>query len=335
MKHLVIAGILVVLVTALLIVGLENVRILPVAASAQAVPIDNLFGIEFRIIAFLFALIVVLMVYSLVVFRRKPGDLEDAVHMEGNARLEAAWTILPLMTVLGLAYIGGQSLAETVRPDPQALEIKVVGSQWSWRFEYPDYGIVSSNLMMPVNKQALLRLVSTDVIHSFWVPEFRVKQDALPGDDGFIRDLRVTPTELGEYKVRCAELCGQQHALMLAPVNVVSQQDFDAWVREQTGESSDPVERGRRLAEQYGCLACHSLDGSEGVGPTWQGIFGHEVELSDGSTVTVDDAYLIQSIREPGAQIVAGFQNIMPANIGADLTDEQIADIIALIESLQ
>ena len=271
----------------------------------------------------------------MVVFRRKPGDTEDSVHMEGNARLEAAWTIVPLMTVLWLAYIGGQSLAETVRPDPRALEIKVVGSQWSWRFEYPDYGIVSSELMMPVDKQALLRLTSTDVIHSFWVPEFRVKQDALPGDDGFIRDLRVTPTELGEYKVRCAELCGLQHATMLAPVKVVSQQDFDAWVGEQTGVSDDPVERGLQWAEQYGCLACHTVDGTPSVGPTWQGVYGTEEEMADGTIITVDDAYLIESILNPGAHIVAGYQNIMPPNIGAELTDEQIADIIALIESLK
>ncbi len=300
MKHLVVAGILVLVITALLIVGLNNVQLLPTQASAQALPIDGLFHKEFMVIAFLFSLIVVFMLYSMIVFRRKRGDTTDGPHIEGNTRLEVLWTVAPLLTVLYFAYLGGQSLADTVRPDPQALEIKVVAQQWSWRFEYPDYGIVSTDLMMPVNKQALLRLTSNDVIHSFWVPEFRVKQDALPGGSEFIRDLRITPTEIGEYKVRCAELCGQQHAYMLAPVKVISQQDFDAWVAEQTQPAGTPEERGAQLAQQYGCVACHSTDGSILVGPSWKGVFGHEVTLADGSTVTADEAYLREFDPQPG-----------------------------------
>jgi cytochrome c oxidase subunit 2 len=335
MKHLVAAGILVLVITALLIVGLNNVQLLPTQASAQALPIDGLFHKEFMVIAFLFSLIVVFMVYSMVVFRRKRGDTTDGPHIEGNTRLEVLWTVAPLLTVLYFAYLGGQSLADTVRPDPQALEIKVVGQQWSWRFEYPDYGIVSTDLMMPVKKQALLRLTSNDVIHSFWVPEFRVKQDALPGGSQFVRDLRITPTEIGEYKVRCAELCGQQHAYMLAPVKVVSQQDFDAWVAAQTAPAGTPEERGAQLAQQYGCTACHSIDGSILVGPSWKGVFGHEVTLQDGSTITADEAYLRESILNPSAKIVQGFQDIMPKNFGEQLTDAQISDLIAYIKTIQ
>jgi cytochrome c oxidase subunit II len=335
MKHLVAAGFLVLVITALLIVGLNNVQLLPDQASAQALPIDSLFYKEFVVIAFLFSLIVVFMVYSMFVFRRKPGDTTDGPHMEGNTRLEVLWTIAPLMTVLYFAYLGGQSLADTVRADPQALEIKVVGQQWSWRFEYPDYGIVSTDLMMPLNKQALLRLSSTDVIHSFWVPEFRVKQDALPGGSEFVRDLRITPTEIGEYTVRCAELCGLQHAYMNAPVKVVSQQGFDAWVAEQTTQAGTPEERGARLAQQYGCLACHSIDGTTLVGPTWQGVFGHEVTLVDGSTVLVDEAYLRESIIDPSAKIVQGFQDLMPKNFAEQLTDDQISDLIEYIKTIQ
>ena len=335
MKHLVIAAVLVVVVTALLIAGLENVRLLPVAASAQAEPIDSLFSLEFKVIAFLFSLIVVFMLYSMVVFRRRRGDLTDAAHIEGDGRLEVMWTLAPLVTVLYFAYLGGQSLAETMRPDPRPLEIRVVGSQWSWRFEYVDTGIVSTDLVMPVNKQALLRLISTDVIHSFWVPEFRVKQDALPGGKEFVRDLRITPTQLGDYKVRCAELCGLQHAYMEAPVQVISEEDFNGWVNEQTQVSDDPVVRGRQWSEQYGCIACHSIDGTPLVGPTWRGVFGHEVVLQDGSTVIADEAYLYESIREPGAKIVQGFTDIMPHNIADEMTDEQVADVIEFIKSLR
>jgi cytochrome c oxidase subunit 2 len=335
MKHLIIAGILVVVVTALLIVGLGHVQLLPVEASAQAVPIDNLFSLEFKVIAFLFALIVVFMMYSIVVFRRKKGDMTDGPHMEGNMRLEVTWTVIPLITVLYFAYLGGQALAETQRIDPQAMEVNVIGSQWSWRFEYPEWGINSTDLILPVNKQILFHIRSTDVIHSFWVPEFRVKQDALPGGDQFVRDLRITPTKVGDYTVRCAELCGMQHAYMRAPVKVMAQSDFDAWVTSQTAVSNDPVARGKKWAQQYGCVACHTADGSKGVGPTWKGAFGSQVTLSDGSTITADQAYLLESIRNPGAKIVEGFQNIMPPNIAADMTDQQVQDVIAYIESLK
>ena len=335
MKHLVIAAILVVIVTALLFVGLNHARLLPVEASAQAKPIDNLFHLEFEVIAFLFSLIVVFMVYSIVVFRRKRGDDTDGPHIEGNPRLEVIWTLAPLITVLYFAYLGGKSLAETMRADPQALNINVTAMQWSWRFEYPDQNIVSTDLMLPVNKQALLHLSSQDVIHSFWVPEFRVKQDVLPGGPQFTRELRITPTEIGNYKVRCAELCGLRHAYMLAPVKVVSQADFDAWISSQTAASGTPEERGQKYAKQYGCLACHTTDGTKLVGPTWKGLYGSQVTLENGSTVTADEAYLLESIKQPEAKIVQGFPPVMPPNIAAQMTDAQIQDIIAFIKSLK
>ncbi len=336
MRHLIIAGLLVVAVTALLILGLGQVRLLPEQASAQAIPIDQLFDLEFKVIAFLFSLIVVFMLYSILVFRRKKGDVSDARHVEGNTRLEVAWTIAPLITVLFFAYLGGDALAETMRADPKALEIKVIGQQWAWRFEYPDYGIVTDTLMMPVNQQSILKLSSNDVVHSFWVPEFRVKQDALPGGNEFVRDLRVTPTLTGDYKVRCAELCGLQHATMESPVKVVSREDFEAWVIQETGVSEDPVERGRTLVQRYGCVACHSLDGTRIVGPSWKGIYGNTETMTDGTTVTVDEAYLHESIIRPIAKIVAGYPaNVMPLNYEEQLNDQQIADIIAFIMSLK
>ena len=163
-----------------------------------------------------------------------------------------------------------------------------------------------------------------------------MKQDVLPGGDNMIRELRVTPKEIGEYKVRCAELCGQGHANMRAPVLVMSQNDFQAWVDSQTAPvSEDPVVRGDNWSQQYGCRACHSIDGSEGVGPTWKGAYGSQVQLADGSTVTADHDYLLESIRDPGAKIVQGFQNIMPPNIAQDMTDGQVEDVIAFIESLK
>ncbi len=336
MKHLVIAGILVVIVTAALILGLGQVQLLPTQASAQAKPIDDLFRLEFMVIAFLFALIVVFMLYSIVVFRRKPGDMEDAAHIEGSTRLEIAWTVAPLATVLFFAYLGGQSLADTLRADPKPLQISVVGRQWAWSFEYPEYGIVSESLVMPVNQQAVLELSSRDVIHSFWVPEFRVKQDALPGGEEFVRELRITPTIEGEYKVRCAELCGINHATMLAPVSVVSEGEFQAWVASELDLPEDPVVRGQMWASQSGCVSCHSLDGSRLVGPSWLNVCNEQVRLSDGSSVTADEAYLYESIVNPGAKVVEGYPDgVMPGTYGADLSDDQINDIITYICSVK
>jgi len=335
MKHFAIVGVLVALSTALVYWLLTNVGLLPIAASVQAKPIDDLFNLHFLMISFLFSLITVFLGYSLIVFRRKPGESGDGVHFRGHNQLEVIWTIIPLGIVIYFAYLGSVSLAETRRVDPQAIEIKVVGGQWFWRFEYPDYGIVSNKLYMPVNKQALLKMSSVDVIHSFWVPEFRVKQDLLPGEN-FVRELRVTPTILGEFKVRCAEMCGTMHAYMESPVIVVSQAEFDAWVQSELAAiGTDPVTRGERWAVNNGCLSCHSIDGSLNIGPTWSGLFGQTHELTDGSTVTVDDEYLQVSILDPNAQIPVGFPpGVMPQNYQDTLTEQLILEIIEYIKSL-
>lgn len=336
MKHYVFAGVLVLILTFLVDLLLSTSRLLPVQASLQAQPIDRLFDLEIIAISFLFSLIMVFIGYSMVVFRRKPGQEEDGAYFKSNNRLEVIWTIIPLGAVIGLSYLGAMTLGETRQADPAPLEIKVVGGQWFWRFEYPEYGIVSDKMYMPVNQQALLKLTSVDVIHSFWVPEFRVKQDLLPGEN-LVRELRITPTLEGEYKVRCAEMCGTSHAYMESPVIVVSQQEFDDWVQgELAAIGTDPVARGERWAKNNGCQSCHSFDGTPSVGPTWQGLFGKTVPLIDGSTVTVDDAYLLTAIIDPNAQVAEGsIANVMPQTYKDSISDEQLSDIIEFIKSLQ
>ena len=336
MKHFVIVGVLIVIVTLLLGLILTPANLLPVQASKQSGVIDNLFGLHFWLIAFLFALIVVFMLYSMVVFRRKKGEAGDGDHFEGHTGLEIVWTIFPLATVVYFAIIGTTSLAEIRKFDQEsAMKVKVISQQWSWRFEYLEYGISSAELRLPVDKEILLQLTSTDVIHSFWVPEFRVKQDALPGEN-LVKELTVTPTLIGEYKVRCAELCGRQHAYMEAPVIVMSDSDFKAWVEEQTALPEDPVERGALGAKQFGCIACHSIDGSRKVGPTWQGLYGKAETFTDGTTGAATDDYLIESIVNPDAKVVQGFvPGVMPKTFGDQLTNDQILDIIAYIQSLK
>ena len=333
MKHFIAAAVVVFFLAALVIIGMNQVDLLPVAASAQANPIDWLFNLEFNVIYFLFALIIGLMLYSIVVFRRKKGDITDAKHIEGNTKLEVFWTAVPLIMVITLAFLGSQGLAETLKPDKKPLEIRVIGQQWTWRFEYPDYGIVSNELYLPVDRQALLKLSSLDVIHSFWVPEFRVKQDALPGEE-FTRELRITPTLEGNYKVRCAELCGTRHTYMENPVNVVSVQAFDTWVSQQSGESADPAERGKKVWDVY-CKSCHSIDGTVGIGPSWLGIFGGDVILADGTTLSGDEEYILESITKPNSKIVKGFApNLMPQNFSDQLSERQIQDVIEFMRTL-
>jgi cytochrome c oxidase subunit 2 len=278
---------------------------------------------------------VVFILYSVVVFRRRGNEPGDGVYMTGSSRLEVLWTLFPLVTVIYLAFAGADLLGNVRRVDPQAMRVNVTAFQWGWIFEYPDQGIQSNELVVPVDKQLQLVLTSRDVIHSFWVPEWRVKQDALPGKN-LVKELRVTPNKIGNYMVMCSELCGGAHAYMNSPVRVVSQADYETWVSDQLkAANASPAERGQRLVTGSGCVACHSTDGSQMAGPTWKGLAGHEVELTDGTKVTADDAYLVESIVNPNAKVVKGFAPIMPAAYKDTLSEQQITDIVEFIKTLK
>jgi cytochrome c oxidase subunit 2 len=336
MKHFSIVSILVILLTVIVYVFLQAVGLLPTLASSQAVIIDQLFDIHIRIISFLFSLIVVFIGYSFIVFRRnKLLPDEEGQHITGSSKLEIVWTLVPLAVVIFISYLGAISLAETRKIDPQALEVKVTGGQWFWSFDYPDYGITSDVLNLPVDRQVKLSLTSVDVIHSFWVPEFRVKQDVLPGEN-LVKELRFTPIETGDFMVLCAELCGGAHAYMNSPVKVVTEGEFQDWVDEELGNfPQDPESLGERLAKNNGCFGCHSLDGKDGVGPTWRGLYGSEKTLVSGEKIMVDDEYLYEAIVNPNSQIVLGFPaNVMAQNYGDLFTDEEIKNMIAFIKSL-
>jgi cytochrome c oxidase subunit 2 len=333
MKHYIAVAVLVAIAAVLVAVGLGSIQLLPPLASAEGVLVDGLLGLHIKIIAFLFALIMVFMVYSIFAFRRKPGETGDGAHVRGNSRLEIVWTVVPLGVVLYLGVLGTQLLSEIVAPEPDELVVEVTGQQFAWRFDYPDYDISTPVLHLPRGRQVLLKLTAVDVIHSFWVPEFRIKQDAVPG---MVTTLRITPTELGEYKLRCAELCGTGHAYMLADVKVVEPADFEAWVASETAASElAGAAGGAQLAELQGCAGCHSVDGSQLVGPTWLDLYGSERTFADGTTAVADEDYIRNSIIEANAQVVAGFPpNVMPQTYGDALTAEEIDGLIAYIKSL-
>lgn len=334
-RHYIVVAALVLVVSVLLYFLLTLLYKLPTAASQEAVTIDNMFDVYFGLIAFMFSLIMVIMLYAVFAFRRKAGDTTDAPHIHGNTRLEITWTVVPIFIVLGLSAWGASTLGELTKTSQDDMQVRVIGQQWSWSFEYPEYeNIASGELVLPAGQPVLLKMRSRDVIHSFWVPEFRVKQDLLPGRD---TELRFTPTEPGNYALRCAEICGLSHTDMVADVRVVSQGEFDAWVNERLAApvfaELSPEERGQIWYSADGgfaCLGCHTIDGAPGVGPTWLGLYGRQETMEDGTTVTVDDAYIRQSILEPNAQIVAGFPaNVMSAQDYETLFDNRQAEILA------
>jgi cytochrome c oxidase subunit 2 len=326
--------VLVIVVTAVLILGLNAAQLTPQLASEEGQYVDQMFTAQIYVIAFFFSLVVVLMLYSVVVFRRKPGDTSEGPNVRGNVPLEITWTVIPLIIVMGFGVWGAQHLGEITTTQADDLMVKVTGFQYGWSFEYPDYNVTSSELYLPVGRQVQFSLTSRDVIHSFWVPEFRIKQDAVPGQ---WTSLLVTPSEVGDFRIRCAELCGYAHSAMYAPVVVVEPGEFEAWIAGQEVQKPEGemtlAEQGEALVQEQGCQGCHSIDGSAQVGPTWLGLFGSERSLDDGSTVVADEVYLRNSILEPNSQIVAGFAGIMPAYQGV-LSDEQVDAIIEYIKGL-
>lgn len=337
-KHFVIVAVIIVITAIITIVGLSRIRWMAAPASAQAQTVDSMLAIELVAIGFLFALVMVFMLYSLVAFRQRKGEERDGDHFEGNTKLEITWTVIPLIAVLSLAVLGARGLAEATAAREDEMTVEVTAFSWGFKFAYPELGIDASPILyLPVDQHVLLDLnsVDTDVIHDFWVPEFRVKQDLVPGVP---TKLRITPNKIGTYKVLCNELCGTGHTNMQSPVEVVSASDFDAWVAAQK-PSADPAEMaklGAELVASQGCAACHNVTGDPGgIGPTWKGLFNHEVELADGAKVTADEAYLTESIVNPMAKVVAGYQPIMPASYGQVLTADQVAYLVEYIKSLQ
>jgi cytochrome c oxidase subunit 2 len=254
MRHYVIVGVLIILLTPLIYLCIQASNLMPIEASVQSIPVDWMWNMDMGAISFLFALIMVPLIYSLIVFRRRKGDTSDAEHIEGNTKLEITWTAIPLVVVVIYAYLGAYTLGETRVVDPNALVINVTAHQWDWSFDYPE-GFTSNELHLPINQQVVLKMQSLDVIHSFWVPEFRIKQDVVPGH---ITEYRITPDLLGSYTVRCSELCGASHAYMERPVIVTSQSDYDAWIKEQAAAAAALIAKGgpdagKALVAQNGC----------------------------------------------------------------------------------
>ncbi len=232
-RHFLAVAFLVIVFTLVIQWILDRSLPLPLAqASAQAGIIDNLIGQHIWLIAGAGSIVLVVMGYAIIAFRAREGEEElEGDYFHGNSTLEVIWTVVPLIVVGFFAVIGIRDLTAITAVQPDEMTVEVTGLQWAWRFSYPEHGeFQTTQMVVPVNRPLRLSLLSEDVLHSFWVVEWRVKQDLVPG---IATELRVTPTEVGEFKLRCAELCGLRHAYMLADVKVVEQAEFDAWIMEQ------------------------------------------------------------------------------------------------------
>ena len=227
-RHFIIVAVLVFITTVALGLLLNGVLPLPEQGVTQAATVDNLFRVHMWLIAFLFALVSVFMVYSFVVFRRARRE-DEGDHFEGNTTLEILWTAIPLVLVVVFSFVGVRTLADITAATPNDMAIRVTGQQWSWIFDYPN-GTSNAELVVPVDQPLLLEMTSKDVIHSFWVPEWRVKQDLVPG---MTTHINFTPQTTGEFTLACNQACGLSHTAMYANVRVVTAEEFTAWLDEQ------------------------------------------------------------------------------------------------------
>ncbi len=306
---------------------------MPPGASTIASDIDNLFYFVFYISLALFVIVTAASIYLPIRYRRK-GKRELTTSVAHNIPLELTWTIIPTIIVFVIFAWGFTDFLKMQVAPKDAMEIKVTGQKWFWSFEYPDEGVVEVNVLrVPVNKPVQLLMSSQDVIHSFFVPAFRVKMDVLPNR---YTSIWFEANQTGEFDLTCTEYCGTDHSTMVGKVIVMEPDMYQNWL-EGAAERAFNLsleDYGQELYTSKACATCHSLDGTTGNGPTWQGLFGSQEKLTDGSTVTVDENYIRESILTPGARITAGYLNVMPSYQGT-LKDREIDAIIAYIKTLK
>jgi cytochrome c oxidase subunit 2 len=325
------------------VVGL-NARWLPVQASAESASVDSLFNFMLAIATVVFLIVEGGIIYSIVRFRRRAGDDADGPPDHGNTALEVTWTAIPAVIVFVLTIYSYKVFVDIQSPQDNETVIGVTGQQFQWTFTYPyesfadltpqqnemaKANMISNELHVPKGRPVRVEIQSRDVMHGFYIPEFRIKQDAIPGH---ITTTRFTPSAVGEYAVVCSELCGEGHAKMstINKVFVEEPDKYDAWVTDLRTKArqaaTDPrrPERGKQLmVQKYPCGSCHTLtdDGLTGtVGPSLNGIATRAANNVDNrltnSGVKTAEEYIRTSIINPGAYLVPGYQNLMPKNFG-------------------
>jgi cytochrome c oxidase subunit II len=291
---------------------------LPEAGSTEAVKVDDVYWFVTIICIVIFALVAGVSVYSVWKFRAAPDDEDDGSPIHGHTGLEVVWTAVPAALVTAISIYSGIVLVQVEKIPADHRVIDVTAQQFAWSFEYPEAKITSGQLALPINQPVELKLSSKDVIHSFWVPEWRMKKDAVPG---IASNVIVTPTKLGTFTVICTELCGLGHATMRAKALVLTQEGFDRWIQEQKAAAAAAGSvQGKTLFTQQ-CGTCHALAdaGTTGeVGPNLdEALKGKSAE------------FIRESIVDPNKEIAPGFQpDVMPATFGESLSQQQLDSLV-------
>jgi cytochrome c oxidase subunit II len=299
----------------------------PPTASQQAVEIDKLY-IFIQVVTVVMTLVIFAgVIYFATKYRKSVHP--HPTQIEGSTKLELTWSIAPFIVMLVMFAWGAQLYYAAQNPPKDAMEVFVTGKQWMWKIQYPNGGREINELHVPVGKPVKLTMASEDVIHSFSIPAFRVRHDVVPGH---YDSLWFTPTKPGRYHLFCTEYCGFQHAGMVGWVDVMDQREYANWAS-GGGAGGSLAEQGQANFAQLGCATCHQLD-QQGRCPILRGLYNKPVQLASGQTVIADDAYLRESILEPNAKIVAGFEpNVMP-NFKGQISEEGVIQLIAYIKSL-
>lgn len=306
---------------------------MPTAATEIAAQVDNLYS--FLLISSFIACAILIggMIYFAHKYKRKSVHAKSA-YITHNVFLEFLWSFIPLVIFLAV-FAWGWLIFHDMRSMPKnALEIHVRGKQWSWEAEYKS-GVKTANLIkVPINKDVKLIMTSTDVLHSFYVPSFRIKQDVVPGR---YTSLWFNANKFGEFHIFCTEYCGTQHSGMLGKLHVVTQEEYDKWLEEESKFSTLPLaQQGEKLFQIKACAGCHSVKNSNVLaGPALYQKFGTEEEISDGTKVTFDETYLRESILNPNAKIVKGFKGGVMPTFQGQLSESELAALIEYVKTVK
>ena len=302
---------------------------LPEGNSTISGEIDAVFYLVYWISLVIFVLVVAAMAYFAIRYRRKSeSDIPAPVHE--SKLLEAAWIVIPTILCLVVFTYGFRGYVKLNAAPPNSYEVQALAKQWLWEFSYSNGAESIGELHVPVDRPVRVVMSSEDVLHSFFVPVFRVKQDVLPNR---YTSVWFEATKTGEFEILCTEYCGLQHSGMLGKVVVHSQEDFDTWLQEANADLP-PVELGERLYTQNNCNTCHSLDGSVVIGPSFQGLFGSQRQFTEGPPAVADENYLRESILNPAAKIVQGFGPVMPASYSS-MSAKNLDALIAYIKTIE
>jgi cytochrome c oxidase subunit II len=304
----------------------DNFPLWPARASTTAGTVDALYIFLVLLSGFMSFAIFVMICYFAIKYRRASG--REAEQIEGSTLLEATWSAVPLAIFMVIFVWGALIYFRERTPPPGATEIYVVAKQWMWKLQHEEGQREINELHVPVGRDVKMIMTSQDVIHSFYVPAFRIKQDVLPGR---YTTAWFRATRPGTYHLFCAEYCGTQHSGMIGQVVVLEPAQYESWLT-GGGASGSLAANGQSLFLQLGCNTCHRFD-TQGRGPNLAGIFGKPVELEDGRTVMADENYVRESILNPSAKIVSGFKPIMPVFQGL-VSEEQVNALIAYVKSL-